>query len=83
MRTLPTELVEQLRAAREIEQAADGLNRQRDAITATGSLMLAAVEAGWTRTEIGAVFGMNHRTVAKRVATTRRMYGDAGAGSER
>ena len=39
--------------------------------------MLAAVEAGWTRTEIGAVLGMNHQTIATRVAVARERYGDA------
>lgn len=77
MRTLPPDLVRQLRTARRLEQLADGLNRQRDAITATGSLMLAAVEAGWTRTEIGAALGMNHQTVSARVVAARALYGDA------
>ena len=77
MRTLPPDLVKQLGAARRLEQLADGLGRKRDAITATGSLMLAAVEAGWTRTEIGRVLGMNHQTVAARVRTARELYGDA------
>ncbi len=39
--------------------------------------MLAAVGAGWTRTEIGAVLGMKYQAVAARVATARTRYGDA------
>ena len=76
VRTLPPDLVKQLRAARRLERAADGLHRERAAIAATGALMLAAVEAGWTRTEIGVVLGMNHQTVATRVIAARERYGD-------
>ena len=80
VRRMPPDLVKQLRAARRFELHADGLHRQRDAITATGSMMLAVVEAGWSRTEIAAALGMNHQTVAKRVATARQLYGDARPG---
>ena len=77
MRELPPEVVDQLHRARGLELLADGLGRQRDAVAATGALMLAIVEAGWRRVEIAAALGMNHQTVAQRVAAAGRRLEDA------
>lgn len=77
-RLLPADLARALRRAREVEHAAGGLAQRRRAVAATGSLMLACVEAGWRPFEVSAALGLDANTGRKRVSTARARLIPAG-----
>lgn len=71
VRQLPDDLVPpQLRRVHALEQAEDSSPRVGGARAATGTLMLAAVEAGWKTTDIAKVLGMKVGTASQRVYVT-------------
>lgn len=75
-RTLPAELAAALERARATEAAADTQQRRSFAVAATARLLVAAVDAGWTMTEIAPVAGLKRSTAQRRAAVARARGAD-------
>lgn len=71
LRRLPPGLADELQLLHAEEVAAYGLLRRRAAITRTGAVMLAAVEAGWHNREIAVAAGVTPEAVYKRIVVAR------------
>ena len=68
---LPAELVDALDRVRKVEAAADTLDRQRRAVAATGALLLAASNQGWSITAMAVELGTKPGTATARVLAAR------------
>lgn len=75
VRELPASLLADLRRVRALEAGGLLPHQARQAMRATNVLMLAAVEAGWTRGEIANALGMNRNAVQNRVVEARARLG--------
>jgi hypothetical protein len=79
-RAASDELREVLRRARQVEAAATTSAQRRRAVAATGALLLASVQAGWTPAELAKAIGLQDQTTRARIRRAKQRRDGASVG---